>query len=68
MMVTDLTRFLRESPELFRLVPGSLSGDAVFRKPTDRGVLKGFIHEITYGQSTGSAARKLSSNGHDIRA
>src|SRR4029453_815060 len=53
MMVTDLTRFLRESPELFRLVPGSLRGHAVFRKP-DHGALTTVIHEITYCQSTGS--------------
>jgi hypothetical protein len=35
MMITDLPRFLRELPELFRFVPGSLRGHAVFRKPTD---------------------------------
>jgi hypothetical protein len=57
MMVADLTRFLRQSPELFRLIPGSLCGYAVFRNPTDLGILMAVIHEITYGQRTGSAAR-----------
>jgi len=31
MMIPNLTRFLRESPELFRLVPANLRGGAVFR-------------------------------------
>jgi len=31
MMIPNLTRFLRESPELFRLVPANLRGAAVFR-------------------------------------
>jgi hypothetical protein len=47
MMIADLTRFLRESSELFRLVPGSLCGHVVFRKPTDHVVVTGFVHKIT---------------------
>src|SRR4029453_551073 len=58
MMVTDLTRFLRESPELFRLVPGSLRGDAIFRKPTDDDVLTAVIHEITLPREYGSAVMR----------
>jgi len=48
MMVADLTRFLCESPELFRLIPGMLRGYAVcFRNPTDPGMVTALIHEIT---------------------
>jgi hypothetical protein len=55
MMVPDLTRFLRQAPELFRLIPGRLGGYAVFRKPTDIGSVTTVIHEITYRQRTGTA-------------
>jgi hypothetical protein len=57
MMITNLTRFLRESPELFRLAPGSLRGRAVFRSLTDHVVVTAFVHDITYWQSTGGCDR-----------
>ena len=48
MMITNLTRFLSEWPELFHLVPGSLRGGAVFRSLTDQFVVTAFVHDITY--------------------
>ena len=53
MMITNLTRFLSESPELFRLSPASLRGGAVFRSFTDHVVITAFVHAITCCQSTG---------------
>jgi hypothetical protein len=62
MMVANFTRFLCESPELFRLIPGVLRGYAVcFRNPTDLGLVPAVIHEITYRQCTGGAVQEMSS-------
>ena len=44
MLVANFTRFLRQSPELFRLVPGRLRGYAVFfRNPGDLGMVTLFM-------------------------
>jgi hypothetical protein len=45
MIITDLTCFLRDSPGLFRLAPGSLRGHPVFRQRDH--VLTAFVHDIT---------------------
>jgi hypothetical protein len=49
--MTITNRFLRESPELFRLAPGSLRGRAVFRSFTDHVVITAFVHAITCERS-----------------
>jgi hypothetical protein len=59
MMVADLTRFLRQSPELFRVISGGLRGQAVFRKPTNLGIFTAVLHKIPYLQRTGNAARHV---------
>jgi len=60
MMVTNLTRFFSESPELLRLASGSLGGRAIFRSLTDHVVITTFVHDITCYQSTGLDAREVS--------
>ena len=61
MMITNLTRFLSEWPELFRLVPGSLRGGAVFRSLTDQFVVTAFVHDITYFHDAGPPRSPMSS-------
>jgi hypothetical protein len=60
MTITNLTRFLSESPELFRLASSSLGGRAVFRSLTDHVVITTFVHDITCCQSTGLDAPEMS--------
>jgi len=60
MMITNLTRFLSESTELFRLASGSLGARPVFQSLTDQVVIITFVHEITCSQSTGLGAREMS--------
>jgi hypothetical protein len=57
MMITNLTRFLSELPELLRLAPGSLRGRA---SPPDHVVITTLVHAITCSKSTGLGAREMS--------
>ena len=61
MMVANLTRFFRQSPEVLRLISGRLRGDAVlFRKPADVGIVCLSFITSRLHQRTTSAARELS--------
>ena len=66
MMVANLTRFLGESPEPFRLIPCHLSGHAIVRKPADRQILGSVIHEITTKSVTAMRHDGMFATGHDM--
>jgi hypothetical protein len=59
-MVPDLPRFLRQAPELFRLIPGSLGRYAVFRTPTNIGKVTTVIHETPTASVPGAPRDRCS--------
>jgi hypothetical protein len=58
MMIANLTRFLGQPPELFRLIPGHLSGHAIVRNTAARRILVSVPHEITLGGLDAACHRK----------